>query len=117
MADFRSEIAQIFNKIEHNAEIAEIMTTLEQLRFSETFTVNCQVKLVTELANNQIFHPKNSTDAEQKLNGLLKYLASESYVVCSLACSLMKIYCDNLNKNGQHIATQGTIMSERRQIV
>ena len=108
MADLRSGIEQILNEIEQNSvDFAEVMTKLEQLQFSEILTINFQVKLVTELANCAIFKPQNSTDAEQRVNALLTYIASPNYVVCALACSLLKIFCDFLDKNGQHIATQG----------
>ena len=105
MADLRSEILK---KIEQNSvDFADVMTKLEQLHPSEALTINAQVKLITELANCPKFKPQNSIDAEQRLNGLLRYLNSANYIVRSLACSLMKIFCDFLDVSGQHIATQG----------
>ena len=110
MADLRSEINKIFNEIKETfVDFAEIMTKLGRIQFSATLTINAQVKLVTELANCPKFKPQNWTEAEQRVNGLLKYLGSPKYTVCALACSLLKIYCDFLDKNSQHIATQGTI--------
>ena len=110
MADFRSEISKISKEIEHKSvDFTEVMEKLEQLHFVETLEINLQVKLITELANSPKFKPQNSIETEQRLNLLLRYLASENYVVCSFASSLMKIFCDLLDVNGQHIATQGII--------
>lgn len=110
MADFRSEIYKISKEIEEQSvDFTEVMEKLEQLHFSETLEISTQVKLITELANSPKFKPQNVTETEQRLNLLLRYLASGNYVVCSFACSLMKIFCDLLDVNGQHIATQGII--------
>lgn len=108
MADFRSEIYKILKEIEEKGvDLKDVMKKLEQLRFSATLTINIQVKLITELANSPQFKPQNSTETEQRLNWLLRHLASDNYVVCSFACSLIKIFCDLLDNNGQHIGTQG----------
>ena len=110
MADFRSQIYKILKEIEEKGvDLKDVMTKLEQLRFSATLTINTQVKLITELANCPQFKPQNLTESEQRLNWLLKYLASDNYVICSFACSLIKIFCDLLDHNGQHIGTQGII--------
>ena len=111
MADLRSEFSQLLKEIKENrVDFTQVTNKLERLCFSDNLTINIQVKMITKLANCPTFRPANSLVAEQKVNALLLYLASEKHTVCSFACSLMKILCNSLDPSGQHIATQGTLV-------
>ena len=108
MADLVKELDDLFKNInQENLAIEDVMERLEHVYFVETLSMNFQAKLITRLANCERFNPLNCLDAEQRVNGLLKYLSSPNYTVCSLACSLMRIFCAFLDSSGQHITTQG----------
>jgi hypothetical protein len=96
-SEILNEIEQKF--VDDQLDFAGVMTKLEQRHPSEILTTNDQVELITKLANCPKFKPQNSKDAEQKMNGLSRYLTSENDIVCSLACSLMKIFFDFLYEN------------------
>ena len=109
MAKLCQEVDQLIGIInEQNLAIGDVMKRLERLHFSDTVALSLQAKLMTRLANCQLFTPNNYHEAEQRVNGLLKYLSSQNYTVCTLACSLMRVFCAFLDRNGQHIATQGS---------
>ncbi|XP_048575434.1 uncharacterized protein LOC116616374 [Nematostella vectensis] len=93
--------------------VHELMHDVEQfsnnLLSKLAVPLHVQCRWLTAIANQPWLIPESYASAEVQVNALLQYMSSSCVWVRSLACSLIRVFCIELNPRGEHILTQVTI--------